>query len=199
MLRRSATFHVEDPEACSRALDSHAEFDGDQANGWAWIEPSELGDEFRPQIGFVEMFGDELLLETQSRERFERARQLLESLTGVVFVRVRTKEMHRSSTDPYPIDDRIPDIQSSARPSEDRIIQVQAAVDKRCMAWLDERNPAMQGQTPREAWASASTRRLVKQLIATFPELPPIAGLHTPREAMLRDLERGAGGTMGAS
>lgn len=83
-----AIFDVRDRDALVAALARHPDLGRDAAGDYGWHEDVP---EFRRTLGCFVSKGDRLVLETTSKDRVERGRELLESLAGAA-VRFRLVE-----------------------------------------------------------------------------------------------------------
>lgn len=168
MLWTRTHFEVLDAEALRNALDGHKELSRDQdEDTWRWLGRSSGGQEV--SLGRVELSGAELLLETNSRERGERGRALVEEAAGelVAFrvtshedVRQRVIEGLRRGRAAAPTSQAPKEV--PAELAEQLILSHQA---KHYHGWLDEPLPALGGRTPRDAVASPELVPEVERLI----------------------------------
>ena len=185
LLGHQARFDVGDPAALIAALDARDDVVVDEPGAaWSW----QRGD---LHLGRLELFDRELLLDVNSAERHRRARDWLEEVPGVRFVKVTEIELdpRKRAAENTPLDDRLP--RKEPQLDAEGRAQVQAFIDEKCFAWLDERIPALGGRTPREACATTEGRRQVERLIRTYPDPRGIPGLKTPRAEMMRRLGLG--------
>ncbi len=137
-------------------------------------------------LGRMEFIGDELVVTVNSAERFARARQWLEKLPGVVFRNLTTRQWDEAEKD-RPMDERV----SRPEPIEmtpELTAAMQEMMNQHCLAWIDERLPALGGKTPRQACRTAAGRQQVLMLIRTMPDPMAGAAVRVPRESMLREL-----------
>ncbi len=163
-------FAVNDAAELTRALDANAELqrDDDEAPAWSWVRADAKGN--LVNLGRLELRDDELVLETNSRERGDRGRTLVESVAGIaVSFRMASHEDLSQSLERLsaagpgqtpPGDEQLP-----ADLAEELILTQTALHYHR---WLDEPVPALGGDTPREAAASheraSDVERLIREL-----------------------------------
>ena len=175
MLFARVVFHVVDADALAGALAGHAALESDDGNqgspvegwGWDWLEPGE-GDGPRRGLGRLELSGKRLTLETQSRDRAQRGRALVEELAG-------TAVRHRATTfeDPWQAVRNAPapdpgEADRNRIPPADQARLLAEFQDEHYRKWLDESIPALGGLTPREAAATKTTRPQLVALLKDF-------------------------------
>ncbi|MCP3917218.1 MAG: hypothetical protein GY711_16845 [bacterium] len=183
----TAVFGLEDPGALIAALAERPDIDADAQGGvWTWFRPDApagMGDQM--VLGTLELIDDRLVVEVDSANRFEAAREWLEKIRGVRFEVVSAREF----LDPDgPLDDRLP-----GPPPEPPTAEMTAHLEKmfldRCRVWLDEPVPALGELTPRAAAATPEGRERVARLVRTMPSMMhPDGKIEPPREEMLREL-----------
>jgi hypothetical protein len=164
-------FDVRDAALLERSLEGCTEierFDEDGVPVWHWSKEKDGGQ--RVTLGRIELRPGGLTLETNSVERADRGRALIESLAG-------TALRHRATTH----EDLRRQVQEGlrghrgseekTRPEKDEIpseVQEALVLDgyaRHYRAWLDESIPALEGHTPRQAAQDERLRPKLFELI----------------------------------
>lgn len=117
-------------------------------------------------LGTVTLYPQKLTVECMSKERLERAKQRLEQLLGAL-IRHRADEFEDISVGM----DRVRQRKGhQEKPVLDDKAQAMAAsvIRQRMSAWPDEKLPALNGKTPREAMATKEGKEKVLELIKNF-------------------------------
>jgi len=119
--------------------------------------------------GHITIDGDRLTAEVNSETRAEAFRELVEQRLG-------DAARHRGTTVQSPtaaLDDVDPDVEAAAAQSQAELLEdpaVRQAVgdmlEKHYASWPDERMPALDNRTPREAVEDADGREMVEALLA---------------------------------
>jgi len=196
----AACFSLDDPDAVLRALRQRDDIDppdDDEEPEFAWIRRDSPTDPFlrflgHTPLGSIEIVGDELLLEVNSKVRLEQARDWLERIPGVRFQSMRTRDVMELFDSP--LDDRLPDLEDEEEEEEippDDVVELgRAMVHWHAMNWLDEKLPALGGKTPRQAVKTAALREQVAVMIRAWPSDFGIDGekIEPPRQEMLKEL-----------
>ncbi len=190
LLWHTASFHATDPAAAHQALHNRPDVTYDDANDeFVWTRAA--GPEARKlggpvTLGRIECIGDELVLTVNSAERLETARGWLETLPGVVFRDVTTRQWNE------PVEDRPPDDRiSEPEPVEitpELAASLQEMMNQYYMNWLDEPLPILGGKTPRQTCETPAGRQQVTMLIRTMSDPMGPEAVYVPRQAMLRAL-----------
>ncbi len=180
-----ATFRVDDWSAVTAAFGARDDIDQD-GDEWLWYRGGADDDDERTLLGRFERVANELLLHTNSAQRWASAREWLDAIPGLGFAGVRPVAFDK------------PDGSAGRRPPPEELpaearSQVQAIVDRQCLKWLDEQIPALGGRTPRQAVASAEGREQVLRLIRSWPDPGGIPGLTVPRARLRAELGLPAG------
>lgn len=192
MLITRIHFDVLDDSGLRRALDKNQDsLTKSDDNSWEWSGKNQRGESV--SLGHVHLAESLLVLETNSRERGERGRELLERLApGLIRHRATTHEdVARELRErirqgalaegfAQPGDDRRESMEQppSALPPEINEALVLDHLSKHYRGWLDENIPAIDGHTPREA---AKRPDLRDKLVAL------IQGLEGMYEQALKD------------
>jgi len=190
-LWHTASFSVADQADTRLKLIGRGDIDHDEkGDTFVWFKEAGRGDKLPggpTVLGKIEFFGDELVLETNSAERFAAARKWLEEMPGVVFRNVTTRRWDEADTD-RPLDERISKPED-VEVTPEMVSAVQEMVEKYCMEWLDTLLPILEDKSPRQACRTPAGRRQVTTLIRTMPDPMGQAGsVKVPREAMLQEL-----------
>lgn len=183
--RLRAVYKVGDAAALRAALADRPDVDFDpDADQAEWLRP---GTESGPMqngvlLARLELVGDALLVEVNSRGRLERARAWIDGLPGARFQSVRAL-----ADEELPLDDSLPDPRSNADPEMD--VMLERFAREQAFRWLDLPLPVLSGRTPREAVATPAGRRTVALLVRTMPAvLGPAGPIQVPRDELLRTL-----------
>jgi hypothetical protein len=137
-------------------------------------------------LGRIEFVNDELVLTTNSSQRFEEARQWLTKLPGVRFLGVETRDVDEALADRRP-DEMIPPPEP-VEITPEMAADLQEMVNQQYMNWIDTPLPIYGGKTPRETCRTAAGRREVATFIRTIPDPTGDAPVTVPRTAMLEEL-----------
>ncbi len=120
-------------------------------------------------LGTVNLYPDKLTLECMSRERLERGKKRLEQLTGSL-IRHRADEfedirvgMERAG--------RKRGWKEKQAPDEKARAMVASFMKQHLSTWPDQRLPALEGKTPRDAVATKEGRQKVLDLIKDFENM----------------------------
>jgi len=160
-----AAYEVLDQAALMRALESSEVLDHiDPAEGrFDWHEKPRAEDGRRRSLGMLRVEGGRLLLETNSRERLARGRELVESLAGTAvrhqrdkFTGLETAMRKAKRSGPKP---------ESGLPPEIERELVQKFMAEHYRTWPDTPLPALGGKTPRQAVDTPEGRSQVADLL----------------------------------
>ncbi len=159
-------FDVVDAAALRRALDAVDWLASDGEGGWSW--DANVGRADAKVMGSLQMDGAKLVLECNSVERAERGRALVEDAAGAAIRFVVTSHedlqaaAQRSMRSGQPAPSTAPEADIPPEVVEELTLDYYA---RHYRSWVDERIPALGGQTPREAAGSADRRDAVIGLI----------------------------------
>jgi hypothetical protein len=185
----TATFHVADADAVERMLRARADLEFDEAGrSWCWSRPGGPAPGFggNTVLARIEILGDRLVVEVNSRGRLERARQWIDRLPGVRFERASVREPF---DDPSPLDDRLKTSAPQKAPDPELRKQLEKLQLQALRRWLDTPVPALRNLTPRAACATADGRRRVALMVRTLPAMGiPGGSIPPPRAELLREL-----------
>jgi hypothetical protein len=160
-----AIFKVLDDAALMRALESSDVLEcRDPAEGWFdWYEKPGEQDSPRRVLGSLRVEGGRLVLETNSRERLVRGRELVESLAGAVlshlgdeFTGLEAAMRKTKHSGPKPVSGIPPEIEREL---------IQEVMAEHYRTWPDTPLPALEGKTPRQAVATSAGRAQVADLL----------------------------------
>jgi hypothetical protein len=169
MLITRAHFEVRDRERLLRALDASDELQREGSKTvWSWSGANREGKSVL--FGQIELEGDLLKLETNSAARGARGRTLIETLAGNAVVHRATSHEDLSRTLREAIrSGRTDEVHARAAPAE---IPAEAQEDlmldyyaRHYRQWLDDRIPALDGRTPREAAKDPVRRPKLRELL----------------------------------
>jgi SEC-C motif len=166
-----AVYRVNDEAAVLNTLRGRADFVEDSKEGpvvqFGWLAKDEAKDGSRQRYGGVILEKGELRLETNSENRLERGRKLLEVYAGEWLEHVKDtvtpfeEVKRRALKNPKgPAPEPIP-------PDVERQI-VQQYKEQHYSTWPDEALPALDGKTPREAVQTREGRKQVEELLRQF-------------------------------
>ncbi len=186
----TAYFSVTDEAAARAALAKRPDlsFDSD-GNSGSWQPPDSQRADRMPggkvTAGSVRFESGQLVFETNSAERYRKARRWLDKIPGISFTSLEAKSLESiaAETEASPRQ-RAP----LATPAPEELEQAQRMLDVHYMKWLDEKIPALGGKTPREACRTEKGRREVTLMIRTYPDPGGMAGIHVPRARMFKAL-----------
>ncbi len=161
-------FDVLDAPALMRSLDDQAGLERAGESAWGWSGKNHRDEPVG--LGRVEHRDRSLVLETNSVERGERGRAMIESLAGSAI-------RHRATTH----EDLARRVRESSRPGMRAEQSAQSGAEalppevaealtlnyyaRYYRAWLDEAIPALDGRTPREAARDSAARPRLAELI----------------------------------
>lgn len=162
----SGLFAVRDWDTLRRALDAHDDFhsapDDDEDSGLgSWVDSDET------VIATLGEVAGTLVVETNSMPRHERARDWLEEIPGVRFVRHSTRTL-----DDFP---NQPPTDAPVELPPEAIRAIVPQLEKKILGWLDDEIPALGGETPRQAVRTSEGRTKVERLINSM--IDPTSGL----------------------
>jgi hypothetical protein len=185
----TATFRVADVPVLRAAFQVRPDVDFDLAtNAGCWTRPGAPAPGFGENtvLAHLDLLGEELVVEVNSRRRLARVREWVGRIPGVAFERFTTKEASSKSA---PLDDRL---ESKGKPEPlppELRAQLESMQREYARRWLDTPVPALQNQTPRAACQTPEGRRRVAILIRTMPDMTiPGGRLPAPRGELLKEL-----------
>jgi hypothetical protein len=192
LLLHTAHYTVTDEAAARSALKARPDLDFNEGNGsYIWQLPA--GNRARQMPGDGPVSGGRLvfesgglILETNSTERFNKARVWLDGIPGISFSHFETQspeEIAEAAAD-APRRERVPSAQLPAEALE----AAQRMLDEHYLKWVDEQIPALGGRTPREHCRTEKGRREVAMMIRTMSDPGGMPGLRVPRARMLESL-----------
>ena len=188
-----ATFELKDPAAFWNTLDEHEDFETTESGGgcWRWIRQvgGTLGS---VSFGTFEILDDVLVVETNSEERMQEARALVEHV-GARFVRMSSEALDLESLqEKQALDDATGSEDGmlfGEMQKDDMMEALQAHIDEMLMRSLDEPVPMFGGKTPREMARTKPGAEEVRRWIQSYPRSgSPHGPLDVPRDRMLREL-----------
>jgi hypothetical protein len=188
MLWHTAFFSVTDPVRVRRALEARKDIEYDsEIDEYLWVARSGKAVQKMHgpvDLGRLEFVGDELILTTNSENRFKAGRKWLEKIQGVTFLAVKTREWDDLDV---PGDERMPRPDPGPMPPEVKG-EIQKMMDRHYMSWLDTPLPILGGMTPRQRCNTEQGRQEVARQIRSMPEPMGTEDVSVPRKAMLREL-----------
>ncbi len=170
LLLTRVRFEAADPAALESALDAHAALAREEEGrtAWRWSGRNPRGEDV--SLGLVVLEGSSLTLECNAAERGERGRALIERLgAGGASHRGTTHESPAAAVRESLRRGGAPGAAAAGRPDEiPREVQEALVLDhyaRHYRGWLDEKIPALDDQTPREAARDAALRPKLVDLI----------------------------------
>ena len=163
-----ARYAALDEDAVRQALAQSKAFHPEEDPGeYGWLDETADATGARRAFGHVHLGGGELKLECPTRQRFERGKALLEFLAGDHlrhldddFTSWQSALREREPSPAAP--------KASTLPPEVEREPVGEFLDQHYSSWPDTPLPALDGQTPREAVATAEGRERVVDLLKSF-------------------------------
>lgn len=144
MVFAKVLFDMEDEAKVTSALQRSPEFDREEERTYVWIQKTR---DFTRGLATVKMREHRLILETTSKERGHRGRQLLEELAGEA-LRYRLTEYQDLK---QALKSRVEKRLSSDLPAEMEARLKKDVLDTHYQKWLDEKISALSYRTPRHA------------------------------------------------
>jgi SEC-C motif len=164
-------FDVVDQEKLADALDNALELEcGDEASTWSWTEKRKQRDEL-VWLGSLQIVKGRLEVHTNSRERGERAKTMIEKLAGES-AKYRVTEYQDMAHALASVRDkpresrRLPP--ELVEPARDVVRQY---LQQHYERWVDEPIPMLDGETPRHAATKPELRGRVAKLIEGLEEM----------------------------
>lgn len=189
MLLHTASFALADPAAVRQALQQRADLEYLEAEDeYIWFKHTGKGAKMLGgpvTLGRIEFVGDELVLSTNSAQRFATARAWLSKVPGVSFRDVRTETVEPGKQ--RPLDDKMAS-EEEVELSPEELAGIQEHFRQQYMDWLDHPLPMFNGKSPRQMCQTEAGREQVRMLIRTIPEPAGNVPIKVPRQAMLKEL-----------
>jgi hypothetical protein len=169
LLFSKAVYRLVDRAALTAVLRSCPEIDeDDEGKHYTWLRGA-AGEKGNTVLGSMRVEGAEMVFESNSKQRHERAKRMLAELAGPALKHLRDefttqREMKRRAMSepraPEPVRDEIP--------PEVRNKLVTEYMEQHAANWPDTALPALDGQTPRQAVKTAAGRLNVSILLRDF-------------------------------
>jgi SEC-C motif len=161
LLLTRVRFEALDPARLEGALDTHGELqrEDEGRRAWFWSGRNARGDEV--SLGRIVLEGSELLLECNSAARSERGRALIEALDAGGITQRTTTHENIAAAVREGLRDRGARESIERPPDIPREVQEALVLDhlaRHYRGWLDEKIPALDDHTPREAARDAALR-----------------------------------------
>jgi len=192
LLLHTVHFTVTDEAAARSALKARPDLEFNKGDGsYVWQLQAAKGAPRMPGDGPVSggrLFfeSSEMILETNSVERYRRARGWLDRIPGIGFSHFETQspgELAEAAAD-APRRVKVP----PAPPAPEVLEAAQRMLDEHYLKWLDERIPALGDRTPREHCRTEQGRREVAVMVRTMSDPGGMPGLRMPRARLLKEL-----------
>jgi Protein of unknown function (DUF2384) len=166
----SAVYRIDDESALASALETAEPFEPGEKDepgvrSFAWLEPGSDGP--RRSYGRIEIRQGKLRLECNSRNRLAIGRQLVEKLAGPWLRHMGDSFESLEALKRKALDRKMPRKKregSGVPPEVEREVLLKWKTEHYAH-WVDERLPALEGQTPREASRSETGRRALENLL----------------------------------
>jgi hypothetical protein len=169
----AAEYRVEDEAGLVAALKAFKAFEPEEnedtaIRSFAWLE--QVTDQPRRSYGRIEIRSGKLRLECNSRMRLAIGRQLVEKHGGA-----RLAHLADSFESLEAVKQK--SLQKGPRPKAEKTSRIPPEVEREILLkykqehytnWVDQRLPALGGQTPREAARSETGRRALEDLLRTM-------------------------------
>jgi hypothetical protein len=192
--------------------------DGDAPNAWVWFRPNTpmpadklqathlLDTQCHTTAGPVTLLGQiewragRLTLTTNSRERFDAARAMLELIKGVRLISVQAKPIPHPTDDAADLDDDAePDDDAPTQPDDASFVPDEAMLDaardflaNHYRRWLDLPIPALRNKTPRQAAQDPKLRPQLAAMVRAMPDPTNLSDrniqITAPRQMLLAQL-----------
>lgn len=192
LVLQTGSFSVSDEQAARIILAERDDIDYDDDNDeYHWLRFQGKGAAIPGDtlhLGCMQFVLGELIVDVNSAERLNSARQWLEKIDGVKFLGVESRDID----EPYentPLDDRM-DPDESVEMTPELASSIQENIRQHYIDWLDHPLPILNGKTPRQACKTKAGRQKVAMLIRTIPKPTGNQGLEIdiPRHEMFRSL-----------
>ncbi len=160
-----AVFEIKDKEAVINGLKQIEGFEQDK-NGFGWFDKRDK-DGSATILGNIEIKGDALTLECNSKERLERGKKLiLENTSGAVIHKIDSFQDPMQALKSY---EGKPEKKTENEiPMEIQQQLYAQFMQKHSEKWLKEKIPALDGKTPVQAIKTDEGRRKVIELLKSF-------------------------------
>lgn len=205
MVFHTAVFACADRPALERWLEDQPDWhiDDDDAEQWVWFKPqvpssgadtvADTDDGPRTLLGRLAFDGDGFTLTTNSAQRHEAARALLEQVNGVALesVEVQDPADMKDRDGAAGGDDSVGGAEEAPLDADD-VAAARQYLERHYRRWLDVPIPALKDKTPREAAADPKLRPRLAALVRSIPDPVGIeAGgvqIAAPRAMLLAEL-----------
>jgi len=138
---------------------------GPSDKSWTWLSLPDEADR-RTVLGQLKLARRRLVLETFSRERAERGRQLVEQAAGDLVVHKLTSHQHPEQALKRAAEGDTPDrSQPDAISQEELAEAAKHFLDEHYRKWIDMEIPALDGLSPRQAARSPAMRTRVVEML----------------------------------
>ena len=171
-------FDVRDARAVEAALDAEGSLEREDAEPTRWRWNGVGASRSEPVIlGWIELKagGEQLEIVTNSRERGERGRALVESLAGdaVTYCVSVHQDPERAAFEALRTGEELPDPNADLDPRVQEQLRDHAEqyMAEHQVRWVDEEVPALDGATPRGAARDAKLRPKLVELLEQFDRL----------------------------
>ncbi|MBI5664790.1 MAG: SEC-C domain-containing protein [Nitrospirae bacterium] len=168
MLFSKAIFRIKDKKVVINGLQKVKEFEQDK-DGFIWLAKQKK-DGGRTVLGNIEIKGDKLILACNSKKRLEKGKNLIIRNTADAVI-------HKADTFQDPVEavkslkDSPPDDTEDHIPMEVKQRIYSQFMQGHCEKWLNDKIPALDGKTPRQAVKSADGIRMVIELLKSFENI----------------------------
>ncbi len=186
---RRAVFRIEDPASFREALAARKGIDSDpEKDVYVWYRrnaKTSSSPGTTTVLGRLQIVGDRVVVEVNSRNRLAKARKWLEAMPKVRFETMQMVPLDNPES--TALDDRLPDAEPLV-PTPDLIAGLQEYLEDYYLRWLDAPIPALGGQTPRDAVKTEAGRRAVRRMILMMSDPSGVPGVSAPRDMLFRQL-----------
>jgi len=189
---QTASFSVSDERRAREILAKRGDIDYDDENDeYHWLRHQGKGATIPGDtlhLGRMQFLMDELIVDVNSAERLNTARQWLEEIDGVKYTSVKSRNIQQLHEE-APMDDRMAPTESVEMTPE-LVSSIKESFRQHYIDWLDHPLPILNGKTPRQACKTKAGRQKVAMLIRTIPQPMGNEGVEIdiPRQEMFRSL-----------
>ncbi len=160
-----AIFEIKDREAVINGLKQIEEFEQDK-NGFGWFDKRDK-DGSATILGNIEIKGDALTLECNSKKRLERGKKLiLENTSGAIIHRIDSFQDPMQALKSH--EEKPEEKTDNEIPMEIQRQLYTQFMQKYSEKWLKEKIPALDGKTPLQAIKTGEGRKKVTELLKSF-------------------------------
>ncbi len=159
-----ARYEIDDPRSVRKALAEvkHLMPDG---GDFVWLDSKKVRKGNQPNLlrGVIRIGEHEIVLETNSRERLQEGKKLLEGALGSLILRMPTESLQHLRVALAEAEER--SVSSKDPPPPGTAAVIEKLLQKHYEDWIDHPLPVFNGKTPREMARSVDGRKTVEALL----------------------------------